>query len=263
MVHGLGEFIEHFSGHEKSYRLIGGVATQFYLKERGVQARATTDLDLVICAEACTPEFVGKFREFIVAGGYQGNYQGKITGQFYRFDKPANRSYPKKLELCTRALGDADLSTELDRKWVPIPRGDAYESIAALILDDDYYDFAMAHSLVIEGIPIIDAIALIALKARAWLDLSERRRMFELGESDEHIDLDDVKKHRNDIVRIAMTLNVEQQYDAPGRILHDVESFAARALEAGPSPRDILGKRYSLSLGETASLIRAVFKLGG
>ena len=55
----------------------------------------------------------------------------------------------------------------------PIPTEEAVSSLSAIIMDDDFYDFTVRHSRVTDGIRYADPAALIALKAKAYLNLRE------------------------------------------------------------------------------------------
>ena len=47
----------------------------------------------------------------------------------------------------------------------------------------------------VDGMPILKTTCLIAFKAKAWLDLRERKL------NDEHVDSKNIKKHKNDVFR--------------------------------------------------------------
>lgn len=52
-MHGLDKFREYMSGFRSHYVVIGGVATVLTLQDRGLPARATKDVDMIII---CQPE---------------------------------------------------------------------------------------------------------------------------------------------------------------------------------------------------------------
>ena len=60
---------------------------------------------------------------------------------------------------------------------------------------------------------------IILFKIKAWLDLSERR------ENGEHIDSKNIKKHKNDIIRLGVSIEKGQQLQISGRVREDVEIF--------------------------------------
>ena len=69
------------------------------LDEVGLDARATKDLDIVLCIEAMDAEFGRVVWEFIRNGQYQ--IQEKSDGHkvLYRFKNPSQVGYPVMLEL--------------------------------------------------------------------------------------------------------------------------------------------------------------------
>ena len=61
--------------------------------------------------------------------------------------------------------------------------------------------------------------ALICLKACAYLDLQKRQAQ------GERVDSDDVVKHRNDIIRLGLTLTEEQSFTVPEEIKAELHKF--------------------------------------
>ena len=59
---------------------------------------------------------------------------------------------------------------------------------------------------------------LIPFKAKAWLDLNDR------SQRGEHVDSRDLKKHRNDIIRMAAELVLER-CELPEEVRNDMASF--------------------------------------
>ena len=118
--------------------------------------------------------FVQAFWEFVRAGGYE--VQEKSTGekQFYRFQKPTNADYPFMLELFSRQPDVLQVAE--GSHLTPLPMEEDASSLSAILLDNDYYDFIRAGRQEIDGLPMVGAAQLIALKARAWLDLTERAK---------------------------------------------------------------------------------------
>src|ERR1700722_21001915 len=100
MVKGLDRFRAHFAGLEGQYVLIGGTAATLAMEQAGLDFRATKDLDIVLHMEALTPAFGTTFWTFIETGGYEIR-EASDTGKplLYRFQKPANVSYPFMVEL--------------------------------------------------------------------------------------------------------------------------------------------------------------------
>jgi len=84
-----------------------------------------------------------------------------------------------------------------------VPVDDEVSSLSAILMDDDYYAFVMERRVIIHGLAVIKADALIPLKARAFVDLADRKAR------GEPVDSKNIKKHRNDIFRLFTVLERE------------------------------------------------------
>jgi hypothetical protein len=104
----------------------------------------------------------------------------------------------------------------------PLPIDEDASSLSAILLDNDYYDFIRAGRQEVDGIPMVGAAQLIALKARAWLDLTERARC------GEQIDSKTIKKHKNDVFRLYQILDPANDPAAPEVVKTDVRKFTSR-----------------------------------
>ena len=85
----------------------------------------------------------------------------------------------------------------------------------------DYYDFVMANRQEVDGVMILNPIALIVLKAVAWLDLTLKK---EAG--DRHAYSKDISKHKNDIARIVTTIPI-RDYKLSDVIKNKMREFMA------------------------------------
>ena len=220
MVKGLEVFREHFRNFADRYVLIGGTAFDIAMTGAGLPFRATRDLDIVLYVEALDAAFVQAFWEFVRAGGYE--VQEKSTGekQFYRFQKPSNADYPFMLELFSR---QPDVLQVADGSHLtPLPIEEDTSSLSAILLDNDYYDFIRAGRQEVDGVPMVGAAQLIALKARAWLDLTERDKR------GEKIDSKTIKKHKNDVFRLYQILDPAIDPAAPNIVKNDLREFISR-----------------------------------
>lgn len=101
----------------------------------------------------------------------------------------------------------------------PLPLDDELSSLSAILIDDDYYKLLLDGRILIKNVPTLTPGHLIPLKMKAWLDLSERK---DKGES---IDSKNVKKHKNDIIRLSMLLTSEVRISVTGSILSDITTF--------------------------------------
>ena len=224
---GLKVFEEAFKGFEDQYVLIGGTATQLAMEDAGQQfTRTTKDLDIVVIVDALTPEFIERFWEFVKEGQYQIQQKSNATKQFYRFKKPETPGYPTMLELFSRK---PDFLRERDiGEMRAIPLAEDVSSLSAILLDDDYYGLIKNNRK--DGVIWIDAIALIPLKAEAWLDLSARKR------AGEQIDSDDIRKHLRDVLRLVTILPTAFKYPLPSSIAQDLQQFLDQAKDESVDP---------------------------
>ncbi len=217
MVKGLDVFRDYFRDYADKYILIGGTACDLAMEEAGLSFRATKDLDIVLCIEVLDRDFVKLFWDFISRGGYQIQEKASGKKQFYRFAKPVDEKYPFMLELFSRKP-DA-LSIAGETHLTPIPVDDEIASLSAILLDDAYYAFIMQGKRQKYGLSVIGPEHLIPLKARAWMDLSQRKQQ------GENIDSKNIRKHRNDVFRLYQVAEPGNKIALPATIATDLKYF--------------------------------------
>lgn len=217
MVLGLDRFAEHFLNYQDRYVLIGGAAAWLVLDEAGLDPRVTKDLDIVLCLEVLDPEFGAVFWDFIKAGGYGDQEKSSGDKTFYRFKNPSQPGYPVMLELFSRKPDVLTLDDE--SHLTPIPIGEDVSSLSAILMEEGYYEFLHQHKQELEGVSLVGQECLIPLKARAWLDLTQRKS------DGGRVDRRDISKHRTDIVRLYQLLNPEARVELPETIRTDLASF--------------------------------------
>jgi len=227
MVNGLERFREHFADYTESYVLIGGAACHVHEDIADQAPRATKDLDIVLVVEALSEDFVGAFWEFIRQGGYSTRQRSNDKHEFFRFIKPADRRYPKQLELFSRSIGRMNIPD--DAHLEPIPTGDDLSSLSAILMNEDYYKFTIEHSQLVEGIHLANFEALICLKAKAYIDMRTRK---DLGEA---VDQDDIDKHNKDIFRLAPMLTADSRYDLPKEMAKDMATYFEMVMDDLPN----------------------------
>lgn len=219
-VRGLELFQARFADFQDSFILIGGAACELWFAEQNLEFRLTKDLDIVLILDRLTPEFVARFWEFIDDGQYQikrRNDDGPPV--LYRFEKPEDEKFPLKVELFCRT-GD-EFVVPPGQHIVPLRMDDA-QSLSAILLDEHYYRYLLQHGRISRGIQSADGIALIPLKARAWLDLSDRKaRGIAIPDTE-------IKKHRNDVFRLAVTLPGDPGDELPEQLSADLAAFLAQ-----------------------------------
>jgi len=214
MVRGIDKFREYFKEFSKQYVLIGGAACDISFEENASEFRATRDLDMVLIVEAKSKEFGAQFWKFIQDGGYHNRAKSNGKPRFYRFEKPSEDGFPQMIELFART----EVILE-DTQLIPLHIDDSVSSLSAILLNDEYYQILLNGCTVVNSISILKPTYLIPFKARAWLDLSSRK---ERGES---IDSRDIKKHRNDILRLSTGMVLDSNVRLPKLVKEDMATF--------------------------------------
>ncbi len=220
MVTGLEQFKNHFLPYQDHYVIIGGVACFLLMNEVGLNFRATKDFDLVLLIEAIDNNFIRSFWDFIKKGNYHNCQQSTGKKLFYRFDKPEKKDFPSMIELFSK-IPDV-IKLKGFGHVTPIPAEEELSSLSAILLDENYYHFILSGKRKIEGITLLDAQHIIPLKARAWLDLSKRKKD---GES---IDDKNIRKHQNDIFRLYQLLTDDYHVEIPETIKQDMIQFLSQ-----------------------------------
>jgi hypothetical protein len=224
MIKGLDKFNEYFSDFRGHYILIGGAASDLVLENAGIAFRATKDLDIVLCLEALDVDFAKAFWVFIKAGGYENQQRSSGKKIFYRFDHPQDDTFPFMLELFSRTPDT--LVPGDDSQLTPIPVSDEITSLSAILLDNDYYQFIHQHKMEIQGVPVVSEACLIPLKAKAWLDLSDRVA------AGGKVDSRDIKKHKNDVFRLFQIMPPDLRIELPESIKKDMDRYFVALMDA-------------------------------
>jgi len=223
MVKGINSFKEWFNGFESNYVIIGGTACDLLMGEAGESFRATRDIDMVLIVEALDAEFGSRIWEYVKMAGYERRLKNSGKPEYYRFINPKSPEYPAMIELFSRRMDGITLPP--DAVLMPLPVDDEVSSLSAILLDDDYYNFLRTGVTTADGIPVIGATHLIPFKAKAWLDLTERKA------KGGQVDSKNIHKHKNDIVRLTALLSPDFRMDLPDTVANDMGLFLAEVDE--------------------------------
>lgn len=251
MVAGLDRFGEKFAAFGDSYVLIGGAAVFVAMEAVGLTFRATKDLDLVLQVEALDADFGRAFWEFVEVGGYEIEERTDGRPVFYRFRKPATAGYPYQLELFARKPDVIDLAA--GAHLVPVPVSEDVSSLSAILVDEDYYGLVNAGKRKVGALTVLDPAYLVPLKARAWIDLTARQAR------GERVDSNDIKKHRNDVLRLVQLIPPTVRVALPHSVRADLAVFVERALHSGVTPSEI--GIQGMSLAAVRLLLVSVYDL--
>ena len=77
---------------------------------------------------------------------------------------------------------------------------DEISSLSAILLNEAYYELLKTGQKMVDGIPVLSPTCLIPFKAKAWLDLKERKL------NGDQVDSKNIKKHKNDVFRLALLI---------------------------------------------------------
>jgi hypothetical protein len=226
MVRGIDVFKRHFETFSTAFVVIGGTASALLLDEVGLDSRLTKDIDVILFVEALSVEFVEAFRGFVEEGGYENRQSSTGKPVFYRFRKPKNEAFPEMIEIFSRRPEVIELRE--GSHLTPIPVAEEVTSLSAILMEESYYALARTGGRLVDGLPVLGAECLIPFKARAWLDLSQRR------EAGEQIDGRDIRKHMNDVFRLYQIISPEARVDLPVEVADDLKAFLDAMEGNGP-----------------------------
>ena len=173
MVSGFTKFKERFQGFENQYVIIGGTACDLIMENEELPFRATKDVDIVLIVEFITAEFGRQFWEYVKEAGYEHLNKSTGNAQFYRFTSPKSKEYPYMIEIFSR--NPDFIILEDDAVLTPLPIDDEISSLSAILLNEAYYELLKTGQMMVDGIPVLSPTCLIPFKAKAWLDLKERK----------------------------------------------------------------------------------------
>jgi len=251
-MEGLEKFRAAFEEFSDNYVIIGGTACEITMAGTAVQPRATHDIDMIVIVEKMTPEFGSRFWSFIREAGYRPEKRKtpeSETAQYemYRFvgGKPG---YPEMIEILSRhpdVLGEPK-----DLRIEPIPIDGNISSLSSIIMDDDYYYFTIEHSSVDNGIRHADSAALVALKARAYLNLLQEKA------DGKPVNTKDIKKHRSDVLK-SLAIMENEPIPAALSIVDCIHEFVASLR----GEWETLGPALANSIGRSIEFVNALFNI--
>lgn len=237
MVKGLETFRMAMQPFKENFVIIGGTACDIRLSGTLMRPRATDDIDIIVVVEHLTREFVSAFWQFVREGNYHVekriNQVGTSVYALYRFTlQDENLAYPQKIELLSRHSDLLGVPSGFHIE--PIPTDELNQSLSAIIMDDDYYNFIVHHSEEIGGLMVADNLALIALKVNAYLNL--------IGEREEGREVNgkDIRKHRSDVLKLVAAGIYPETVAVVRKIYDDIQNFVSETEQHIQSIADAL-----------------------
>lgn len=221
MVVGLDKFREAFAAFTDNYVIIGGTACDIALSDTDMRPRATDDIDMILVVEKISKEFGEIFWQFICDGEYKAGKRKKndktTTYTLYRFTTE-KAGYPVQIELLSRhsdVLGDPS-GFHIE----PIPLPEDLSSLSAIMMDEDYYELTVENSIVEDNLRIATPVALICLKARAYLNLLLEQA------AGRQVNTKDIRKHKTDVLKLIATASISEPVAIPKAVFDSVMEYA-------------------------------------
>ncbi len=224
-VYGLDRFADYMKGLEECYALIGGAACDIILGEAELDFRATKDIDIVLLVEDRLPETASAVWRLVKDGGYECSWRNSDGVHFYRFTRPSVEGFPVMVELFSKA--PSFIKEPEGLTIVPLPAGGDVSSLSAILLNEDYYTYMKSGRKLVNGVTVLDEVHLIPFKAKAYLDLLDRKAQ------GEKIDSSDIKKHKKDVFRLLQLFSPSTSSDLPESIQVDMRTFCTRVSYEG------------------------------
>lgn len=248
-VNGLDLFAEQFKAFTDNYIIVGGTACYLAMREAGLGFRTTKDIDMIITVEEISHAFGERFWDFIRKGGYKF-YEKDGVSHYYRFINPTDNTYPAMLELFSRKQ---DMFMESKGgTFTPIVIDEEISSLSAIMLDDEYYSFLKSGKELIDSISILQPTHLIAFKAKAHVDLTNKKS------SGMQINERDLKKHKHDVFRLVQLLTAAERINAVEKIKNDVREFLALVKDENINMKQL---GVTITQEEAENVIKEVFEL--
>lgn len=186
---------------------------------------------MILVVEKMTPEFGQRFWEFIDEGKYE-NLQRKredkepVT-ELFRFLEPKN-GFPVQIELLSKYPDVLGVPTGFH--LTPIPVGEEIPSLSAILLDEEYYRHTIDSSIIEEGICIANPLSLLCLKVKAFLNLTEEKKI------NPNVRSADIKKHRDDVFKLlAMRIDPFTPVELSATMKDEVSVFINTMEESLPN----------------------------
>jgi len=250
MVIGFESFREHFRGYEDCYTIIGGTACDILMSEAALPFRATKDVDMILLIENRFDEFAGVFWSYIKSGGYRCGWRNSEVPHFYRFTEPQMPGYPVMIELFSRR---PDFQFDDNVHLTPLPVSDEVSSLSAIMLDDNYYNLMLEGRKTVDGISVMQAEYLTVFKAKAWLDLSQKKSQ------GIHVNDRDLRKHKGDVFRLFAIIDPTMRIELNDSVKDEMRSFLSAMDQENINLRDIGVSGFTIS--EALDGLRALFSI--
>ena len=240
-MEGLEKFREAFEAYLDNYVIIGGTACDITMTGTTVRPRATHDIDMIVVVRRRQPTLQS------ISGNL---YEKVVIVQRNASRKKVKLQSTNFIVLSTEMLWHPDILGEPKGLIVePLPVDEETSSLRAIIMDDDCYHFTIQHSKLTNGLRHADSAALIALKARAYLNLLQDKA------NGKHVNSKDIKKHRSDVLKNVVIME-DNEIIAPESIVACIRDFVTSIRNDWNTLSEPLAK----ALDQNSSFIEALLE---
>ena len=134
---------------------------------------------------------------------------------------------------------------------------DYTSSFSAIIMDEAYYDFAISHSQIVGDLRILNAEALIVLKAVAYMENLRRK------EAGIAVDQKNIDKHKKDIYRLAYVFDGSERFEVNDTIKEQLRAFVSEVEKNPIDGKNMLRGQAipPMPMTEFTELLKSIFNL--
>lgn len=171
--------------------------------------------------------------------------------ELFRFYRPRNEEFPYQIELLSKQ--PEVLTVPAGCHLTPIPVGEDVSSLSAILMDEEFYQFALAHSTMEEELHVVDTVGLICLKMKAYLNLSEQ-------EPPAHSS--DIRKHMSDVFKLMASGYIAEPIELSEKMKKDAVAFVTKMESLMPNqPLQASIQRDAAFIEQVLLEMRRIFAL--
>ena len=206
------------------------VSDDVVISEKKVEkGYALVESDFPTVIEKVEYDFSGWYMDNLrISVGFVINSDTTIIAKFSKktseqTKQDGSKEYPYMIEIFSK--NPDFIILEDDAVLTPLPIDDEISSLSAILLNEAYYELLKTGQMMVDGIPVLSPTCLIPFKAKAWLDLKERKL------NGEQVDSKNIKKHKNDVFRLAQLITANTRQALNPEIAEDMKNFLSEMID--------------------------------